>query len=111
MASDYPYNAKKGVVLAELEKLARQGKTVRYRELGEAVGIPARGPWKALLDEISRDQTAQGLPDITHLVVGADTRYPHQINFEDARPPSEAQKAEFERIMVSICDHYSATKS
>ena len=43
-----------------------------YKELGLLVRIPAPGPWKEVLNEISQEEKRKGLPDITYLVVSPD---------------------------------------
>jgi hypothetical protein len=77
-----------------------------YTEFGALFDppIPPRGPWKGILDMIAREEVADGRPDITFLVVSKKTGYPGQIGFQDARPPSPAQKRqpreEFDRIVA-----------
>ncbi len=103
-----PYASKKPDVIRVIEEHAKGRKKLTYGDLGKLVGIPSQGPWKALLDEVSKDYTGRGLPDITHLVVGSGTGYPHQIDFEDARTPTAAQKAKADHIIESVFNHYAS---
>src|ERR1043166_1859088 len=96
MIQKIPFLDKKASIYNELVGLAKAQplKTVTYSEFGARVGIPARGPWKEILDLIAREEVSQGLPDITFLVVNKGTGYPSQIGFTDAKPPSADQKAQ-----------------
>ena len=98
------YIDKKDLIRSELMKLAT-AKPIRlltYGEFGRRVGIPSRGPWKGILDLIAKEEKDSGRPDITFLIINSKTRYPSQIGFVDAVPPTEAQKqvarAEFRKI-------------
>ncbi|MBZ9925018.1 hypothetical protein [Mesorhizobium sp. BR1-1-4] len=97
------YADRKEAVRAVLKYCAMQHQTVRYGVLGKAVGIPAQGPWKSLLDEISREET----PDITFLVVNKDG-LSSQIDFKDARPATDKQKGHAADIMEAVFAHYAA---
>ena len=108
MAIDVPYASKKPDVVRVLEEHAKARKKLPNGDLGKLVGIPSQGPWKALLDDVSKDHTGRGLPDITHLVVGSGTGYPHQIDFEDARTPTAIQKAKADKIIESVFDHFAS---
>ncbi|WP_316980028.1 hypothetical protein [Shumkonia mesophila] len=92
MAAAVRYLDKEALIRAELMKCARAGETPSYREFGARVGIPPQGPWKPVLDKISREQTGQGLPDITFLLINKTTGYPGQIGFLRARKPTPEQK-------------------
>lgn len=89
-------------IRARLLQLAREGRTIFYGELGAAVGIPARGPWKPVLDEIARLETTDRRPDITFLVINKQTGLPGQIRFRPAKPPTPDQRriadAEIQRV-------------
>src|SRR5271170_405232 len=74
MAGKIPYLDRKGAIIAVLSQCARQGRTIFYGELGPQVEVPARGPWKSVLDEIAREETAKGRPLQT---VGASPRLIH----------------------------------
>ena len=104
------YLAKKPNVRRELLKLASAEpiRPLTYGKLAERVSIPARGPWKGLLDLIAHEETIAGRPDITLLVVLKRTGYPGQINGESARPPSTHQKKYVEAEWKKIADHYAS---
>jgi hypothetical protein len=87
MAGRIPYLNRKGAIIAALTQCARQGRTIFYGELGQQVDVPARGPWKPVLDEIAREETASGRPDITFLVINKQTGFPGQIGFKPAKSP------------------------
>jgi hypothetical protein len=109
MAGKIPYLDKKSAIHSELITLAkaRPLKTITYGEFGVRVGIPARGPWKRILDLIAKEELARGLPDITFLVVNKGTGYPSQIGFKDARPPTAAQKAQAKTEGQKIVARYN----
>jgi hypothetical protein len=68
-------------------------------------GFGPRGPGKDVLDEISRDETRNGRPDITFVLRSKSTGYPSQIGFEPAKRPTSQQKAtaraEAQRIIAT----------
>lgn len=99
------YGERKAAIRAVLEACARKCRTISYRELGHAVGIPVEGPWKPVLDQISREEVANSLPDITYLVVSRDG-LPSQIGFDPAKPPSEDQLQRAVNEMKRIFAHY-----
>ena len=107
MPDSVPYADKKADVMLVLKDTARRRGKITYGELGKRVGIPAQGPWKALLDEIGRDQARSGLPDISYLVVASDTGYPSQIEFEDARKPTTEQKRKADQVIELVHDAYA----
>lgn len=82
-----------------------QRQTVRYGVLGRAVGIPAQGPWKPVLDEISREEKL----DITFLVVNKDG-LSSQIDFKEAKPATDKQKKQAADTIEAVFAHYSARK-
>ena len=88
MPTAVAYGDRKASILEVLIAEARSKRTIRYGVLGAKIGIPARGPWKAVLDELGRDEVAAGRPDITYLVVNARTGLPGQIALEPAWHPS-----------------------
>ncbi|MER8917692.1 hypothetical protein NKI32_28240 [Mesorhizobium sp. M0761] len=100
-----PYADQKEAVRAVLKHCAMQRLTIRYGVLGKAVGIPAQGPWKPVLDQISSEET----PDITFLVVNKDG-LPSQIDFKQANPPTEEQKEMAADMIEAVFAHYDARK-
>ena len=85
---------------------AKQRRTIYYSELGAALGIPAQGPWKPILDEISREEMSAGRPDITYLVVSKTTNLPGQIGFTAAKPPSAEQIKRAVEMIEAVFEHY-----
>jgi hypothetical protein len=106
MAGKITYGHRKDAIRTELVRLARGGQTIYYAKLGEAVGIPARGPWKPVLDEIAREETAKGLPDITFLVINRQTGLPGQIGFKPAKPPTPEQRGMADEEIGKVFAHY-----
>lgn len=102
-----PYRAHKDAIVGVLRDRAKQRRTIFYSELGSALGIPAQGPWKPILDEISREETSAGRPDITYLVVSKTTNLPGQIGFTAARPPSMDQTKTALGTIEAVFGHYS----
>jgi len=92
MPAGIPYRDRKSAIVAALRQCANQGKTIFYGDLGQKVDVPARGPWKAILDEIARDEISRGRPDITFLVINKQTGFPGQIAFRPAKPPTREQR-------------------
>jgi hypothetical protein len=92
MAGKIPYLERKDRIIGVLRECSRQRRTIFYGELGRKVDVPARGPWKAVLDEIAREETANGRPDITYLVINKQTGFPGQIGFKPAKPPTPEQR-------------------
>ncbi|RUZ81265.1 hypothetical protein EN943_01315 [Mesorhizobium sp. M7A.F.Ca.US.006.01.1.1] len=99
------YADRKEAIKAVLRYCAMQGQTVRYGVLGRAVGIPAQGPWKPILNEISREEK----PDLTFLVVNTDG-LSSQIDYELANPPTDKQRKDAERAMRAVFAHYGDAK-
>ena len=102
-----PYADRKPAILTELQKCAKARETITYGRLGAIVGVPGMGPWKPVLDEMSREETEAGRPDITYLVVSQKTGYPGQIDFKPAKPPTDAQKTVADRVFGAIFGHYA----
>jgi hypothetical protein len=100
------YMDRKDEIRAELLRLACEGKTIFYADLGLKLGIPARGPWKPVLDESSREETARGLPDITFLVINKVTGLPGQIDFKPAKPPTLGQREMANEMIRQVFAHY-----
>ena len=109
MASSIPYLSKKALIRSELLKCATATpmEFPSYGTFGPRVGMPARGPWKKILDLISEEDTKQGLPDVTFLLINKGTGYPGQIGFVNAKPPSAAQMAKARVEVQKIIDKYN----
>ena len=106
MPPKIPYLGRKAAILTVLLRRAQQGSTIFYGELGKEVGIPARGPWKAILDEIAREETAAGRPDITFLVINRQTGLPGQIGFKPAKPPTSEQRRTADDVIQKVFAHH-----
>jgi hypothetical protein len=89
-----------------LTKYAMERKTIHYGDLGKAVGMPAQGPWKPILDELAKEERSQGRPDFTYLVVSKQTGLPGQIGFEPARPPTCDQRRMPDQEIHRVFDYY-----
>jgi len=111
MNNRIPYMDKKTMIQRELIKCATASpmEFPTYGAFGPRVGIPTRGPWKRILDHIAEEETAQGRPDITFLLVIKKTGYPGQIGFEAAKPPSAAQRAKAKLEVQKIIAEYNPT--
>jgi uncharacterized protein (DUF433 family) len=107
MATKIPYIERKQAIVESLLRCARQRQTIFYGELGQEVGIPARGPWKPVLDEIAREETEYGRPDITFLVINRETGLPGQIGFKPAKPPTVEQRRAADDEIRKIFAYYS----
>jgi hypothetical protein len=91
----------------ELEKCARSGGLTYYKELGGKVGLNAQSTvWKPALDEISKQQALQNLPDITFLVRRKDTGLPGQIGFNKAEKPTPEQVKFARGKLQEVWDKY-----
>jgi len=96
-----------GPVRAELEKLVRAGRVTYYKDLGATIGKPARWTlWKAVLDEISYTK-----PDITIIVLQANSGWPGQIDYSatDGKP-TPAQKKFAQDELTKVFKTYSPGK-
>jgi hypothetical protein len=71
------------------------------------VGIPRQGPWKPVLDVISKEETARGEPDITFLVINKQYECSGQIGFTSARPPTATQREQAYRTMQEVFARYA----
>jgi hypothetical protein len=94
-------------VRAALMQFAKRGQFPFYSNCG----FGPRGPRKAVLDEISRDETRSGRPDITFVLRSHATGYPSQIGFKSSKPPSDKQKAAARAEAQRIIDTYSPPRS
>jgi hypothetical protein len=91
-------------VRKELENLARAGCVTYYKDLGATIGKPPRWTlWKAVLDEISHTK-----PDVTIIVLQANTGWPGQIDYSaTGGKPTPAQKKfaqdELAKVFKAYC--------
>jgi hypothetical protein len=97
-----PYFDRKASILHVLKRCAREKRTIFYGELGKEVDIPSRGPWKPILDDIAREETGNGRPDITFLVINKQTGFPGQIGFKPAKPPTSEQRRMADDVILKI---------
>jgi hypothetical protein len=109
VAKTVRYGNRKADILRVLMERAKHGERITYGNLGKRIGgIPATGPWKEVLDDLSRDERAAGRPDIIYLVVSSKTGYPSQIDFKDSRVPTAVQKARADVLTTEIFAFYAA---
>jgi len=103
--------ANKQQIHVELMKLARAGKITYYKDLGDAVGIPQQGPWRAKLDGISDDEKRKGKPDIADLLLNAKTGWPSRISrqFTNGAPTPE-QKRQHQSDLDAVFSYYCPNK-
>jgi hypothetical protein len=85
----------------------RKRRPIFYGELGELVGLSARGPWKSVLDEIANEETARGCPDVTFLVINKTTGLPGQLDFESTGIPASQKRARVRREHDTIFAAYA----
>jgi hypothetical protein len=85
---------------------AMKKQTIFYGDLAPLVGMAAQGPWKAILDEIALEETSQGRPDFTYLVINKQSGLPGQIGFEPAKPPTAAQRKQADNEIQKVFDYY-----
>jgi hypothetical protein len=100
------YIDRKDAIRADLILCAQEGRTIFYNELGRRLDIPARGPWKGVLDEIAREEVQKGLPDITFLVISMKTGLPGQIGFKPANPPTPQQRQMADDTIQKVFAYY-----
>lgn len=96
------------VIRAELIKCAIYRETTSYTRLAMIVKMPVQGRWRGVLDQLSREETAAGRPDITHLVISKKTGVSSQIEFQPAVKPTDAQRRRHTELLVEIYEFYSA---
>jgi hypothetical protein len=106
MAGKIPYIDRKPAIIATLSQCARQRQTIFYGELGQKVDVPPRGPWKPVLDDIAREETANGRPDVTFLIINKQTGFPGQIGFKPAKPPTREQRQIADDAIPKVFAHY-----
>jgi hypothetical protein len=104
-----PHIGKQSLIRSELMKCAtaRPMQFPTYAEFAPRVGMPVRGPWKAVLDAISRAETRQGLPDITFVLKNQRTKYPSQIGFVSSKKLTTALKARAHSEVQKVIDQYN----
>jgi hypothetical protein len=78
-----------------------------YKEFGARVGIPAQGPCEAVLDQISREETSQGRPDITFVLINKRTGYPSRVGFVTRKTLTPQQKAHAHAEVQKVINKYS----
>jgi hypothetical protein len=98
----------KRAIRVALIKCAMERRKIYYGELASAVGMAPQGPWKDLLDEIAKEETAQARPDFTYLVINKKTGLSGQIGFEPAKPPTQEQKSAADREIKKVFTYYRA---
>src|SRR5947209_8627616 len=89
-----------------LLKRAMERQTIFYGDLAPLVGMSAQGPWKGILDEMALEETSQGRPDFTYLVINKQSGLPGQIGFEPAKPPSPAQRKHADDEIRKVFEYY-----
>jgi hypothetical protein len=98
---------RKRLIRVALINCAFDRKTIFYRDLAPLVGMSAQGPWKPILDEIALEETSQGRPDFTYLVINKQSGFPGQIGFEPAKPPSAKQRKRADEEIAKVFSYYS----
>ena len=94
MALKTPDSDKKDLIRSELLKCARATpmQFPTFRAFAALVGMPVQGPWKPILEVISAEETAEGRPDLTFLLLNRHTRYPMQIGLVRSNDPTPEQR-------------------
>ena len=59
-----------------------------------------------MLDDIAREETAAGRPDITFLVINKQTGFPGEIGFRPAKPPTREQRKPADDVIEKVFAHY-----
>jgi hypothetical protein len=77
-----------------------------FRAFAALVGMPIQG-WKPVLEVISAEETAEGRPDITFLLLNRHTRYPMQIGLVQGDDPTPEQRQLARREVQKIIDKYN----
>ncbi len=104
-----PHIGKQSLIRSELMKCATANpmEFPTYSEFAPRVGMPIQGPWKGVLDAISRTETRQGLPDITFVLINKSTGYPSQIGFTGSKKPTSQQIAHARSEIQKVIDRYN----
>ncbi len=93
---------------AELKQIVERGHVTYYKELGQKVGRHERWPkWKDVLDTIAHDR-----PDISIIVLNADSGWPGQIDGKPVieRKPSPQQKVYAQAELDRVFKQYAPRK-
>jgi hypothetical protein len=109
MVPKIPHGDKKGLIRSELLKCASATpmQFPTFRAFAARVGMAIQGPWKPILEVISTEETNQGLPDITFLLLNRHTRYPMQIGPVRSNDPTPEQRERARREVQKIIDRYN----
>ena len=102
MFADSRYVDRLPHIRAELMLCAEYGETTSYIRLGRIVGIPTRGPWRGVLDQLSREETSAGRLDITHLLGSKRTGISSRVEFTDAHKPTIEQRRISQELRAAI---------
>jgi hypothetical protein len=107
MVQKIPYLDRAVAIREELLRVAGAGELIHYEEFGMRLGIPARGPWKGVLDFVSQQETASSLPDVTLVLISKSTGWPSQVGFVEAKEPTLEQKrlahAKLQDVFAEYC--------
>lgn len=106
MAIKIPFGDRKEEIRAELLRSAKEGRTIFYADLGAKLGIPAQGPWKPVLDAISREEREKGFPDLTYLAINKKWQVPSQVEFRASNPPTAEQRKIAADVIRKVFAHY-----
>ena len=110
MSGKIKFADRKEGICAELRRLAKKGQTIYFSELGKKFGIPRQGPWKPVLDEISREEIGKGLPDLTVLVIAKQCGLPGQLAFKATLPPSPEQRKLANTMIEKVFAYYRSKR-
>ena len=109
MATKIPHIGKQNLIRSELMKCvtATPMEFPTYAAFAPRVGMPVRGPWKDVLDAISRSETRQGRPDITFVLVNKRTGFPSQIGFAQSKRLTPSLIAQARREVQKVINRYN----
>jgi hypothetical protein len=109
MVPKVPHSEKKDLIRSELLKCATSTpmQFPTFRAFAARVGMPIQGPWRPILDVISAEETNQGLPDITFLLLHRHTRYPMQVGAVRGNDPTPEQRKRARREVQKIIEKYN----
>ena len=79
------------IVEVLLSRLKEHDWPISYGELGKALHLGARSPWKVVLDAIRGDCDRKREADITCALYRWNTGYPSKADWLKAERPDEAQ--------------------
>ena len=106
MFADSRYVDRIPQIRAELLMCAEFGEITSYTRLGRIVGVPTRGPWRGVLDQLSREETSAGRLDITHLIGSKRTGISSRVEFTDAHKPTIEQRRRSQELRTAIWARY-----